>query len=132
VIDRFRFLADTGAVGGCSMVHGQQLSIVYTTMATMQEAETVAEQAVTEKYAACVNIVPGAVSVYEWEGKLARSQECLLLFKTTITNVEKLKQWIIEKHPYAVPALLSSSIDTSPDFYTYVVSCVSAFNAGTA
>ena len=49
-------------------MNNQKLSIVYTTIATLQEAETLAEQAVTQKYAACVNIIPGALSVYEWEG----------------------------------------------------------------
>jgi periplasmic divalent cation tolerance protein len=102
----------------------KQLAIVYTTIATLQEAETLAEQAVSEKYAACVNIIPGALSVYEWEGKIEKNQECLLIFKTTMTTIEKLERWIIAKHPYALPAILCSSIDSSPDFYRYVQSKV--------
>lgn len=105
-------------------MNNQKLAIVYTTIATLQEAETLAQQAVAERYAACVTIMPGAISVYEWEGKLEKNQECLLLFKTSITTVEKLKQWIVAKHPYAVPAILSSAIDTSSDFYAYVQSKV--------
>ena len=101
-------------------MNNQKLSIVYTTIATLQEAETLAEQAVIGKYAACVNIIPGALSVYEWEGKLEKSQECLLLFKTMNAKAEELKQWIVEKHSYSVPAILCSSIETSPDFYRYV------------
>ncbi len=98
----------------------EKISIVYTTIATLQEAETLAEQAVIGKYAACVNIIPGAISVYAWEGKLEKNQECLLLLKTTMTKAEELKQWILEQHPYSIPAILSSTIETSPDFYTYV------------
>lgn len=105
-------------------MNNQKLAIVYTTIATLQEAETLAEQAVIGKYAACVNIIPGALSVYEWEGKLEKNQECLLFFKTTITTVEELKQWIVKKHAYAVPAVLSGAIDTSSDFYAYVQSKV--------
>ena len=101
-------------------MNNQKLSIVYTTIATLQEAETLAEQAVIGKYAACVNIIPGALSVYEWEGKLEKNQECLLLFKTMHAKAEELKQWILEKHPYSVPAILCSSIETSLDFYRYV------------
>nr|MBP6104632.1 divalent-cation tolerance protein CutA [Gammaproteobacteria bacterium] len=73
-------------------------------------------------YAACVNIIPSAISVYEWEGKLEKSQECLLLFKTTMTKTEELKQWILAQNPYSIPAILSSTIETSSDFYTYVSS----------
>ncbi len=102
----------------------EKISIVYTTIATLKEAETLAEQAISEKYAACVNIIPGAVSVYEWEGKLEKSQECLLLFKTTNAKAKELKQWILEKHPYSVPAILCGSIDTSSDFHAYVQSKV--------
>ncbi len=105
-------------------MNNQKLSIVYTTISTLEEAETLAEQAVVEKYAACVNIIPGAISVYEWEGKLEKSQECLVLFKTITTKAKKLKQWILEKHPYSVPALLSGTLDSSSDFYTYVQSKV--------
>ena len=105
-------------------MNNQKLSIVYTTIATLQEAETLAEQAVTQKYAACVNIIPGALSVYEWEGKLEKNQECLLLFKTTNAKAEALKQWILEQHSYSIPAILSSTIETSPYFYRYVNSKV--------
>ncbi len=98
----------------------EKISIVYTTIATLQEAETLAEQAVVKKYAACVNIIPGALSVYEWEGKLEKTQECLLFFKTTMTKAEELKQWILVQHSYSIPAILSSTMETSSDFYTYV------------
>lgn len=103
-------------------MNNKKLAIVCTTIATLQEAETLAEQAAVEKYAACVNIIPGVLSVYEWEGKLEKNQECLLIFKTSITTVEKLKQWIVAKHTYSVPVILCSSIDTSSDFYAYVQS----------
>jgi len=105
-------------------MNNQKLAIVYTTIATLQEAETLAQQAVAERYAACVNIIPGSISVYEWEGKLEKNQESLLLFKTMNAKAEELKQWILEKHPYSVPAILCGSIDTSSDFYAYVQSKV--------
>lgn len=45
-------------------------------------------------------------------------------FKTAAAKVKELKQWILEKHPYSVPALLSGTLDSSSDFYTYVQSKV--------
>ena len=33
---------------------------------------------VTNKLAACVNIIPGIISVYEWEGKINNDEEVLV------------------------------------------------------
>lgn len=71
-------------------MNNQKLCIVYTTISTLQEAETLAEQAVVEKYAACVNIIPDAISVYEWEGKLEKNQECLMLLKQRLLKLKNL------------------------------------------
>ena len=37
---------------------------------------------VTEKLAACVNIIPGISSVYVWEGKVENDEELLMMIKT--------------------------------------------------
>ena len=39
---------------------------------------------VTEKLAACVNIIPGIQSVYVWEGKVNNDQEFLMMIKVLI------------------------------------------------
>ena len=36
----------------------------------------------TEKLAACVNIIPGISSVYVWEGKVENDEELLMMIKT--------------------------------------------------
>lgn len=37
---------------------------------------------VSNKLAACVNIIPGIVSIYEWEGKINNDDEVLMMIKT--------------------------------------------------
>jgi periplasmic divalent cation tolerance protein len=97
-----------------------QISIIYTTISTQQEAEKLAEQAIADKYAACVNIIPGAISIYEWEGKIEKSTECLMIFKTTRESAAALCDYIHNKHPYSIPAILQGNIDASNDFYNYI------------
>lgn len=99
-----------------------EISIIYTTVSSQEEAEKLAEQAVKEKYAACVNILPGVLSVYEWEGKIEKSQECIVIFKTDKSRSEELYDYIRREHSYTVPAILKGNITTSADFYAYVQS----------
>lgn len=54
---------------------------MYTTAPTITEAKTISQYLVTEKLAACVNIMPNIQSVYEWEGKVEESAEFLLMIK---------------------------------------------------
>ena len=38
----------------------------------------------TEKLAACVNIIPGISSVYVWEGKVNNDEELLMMIKVLL------------------------------------------------
>lgn len=54
---------------------------IFATASSMQEAETIAHALVTRKLAACVNLMPSVMSVYEWEGKIEKSNEVLMMAK---------------------------------------------------
>ena len=47
--------------------------LVYTTWPSIVEAEQAGRAIVERRWAACVNIVPGMISHYWWQGKLARA-----------------------------------------------------------
>lgn len=105
-----------------------QIAILYTTLSSRKEAIALAECAIREKYAACVNILPGAVSVYEWEGKIEKNKEVLLLFKTTPAKLDILTNWLRKEHPYDVPAILTATVDASAQFGAYVNGAVGKLN----
>lgn len=46
--------------------------LVISTLPGMEEGKRIARTLVEEKLAACVNLVPGLVSIYRWEGRLQR------------------------------------------------------------
>ncbi len=85
--------------------------IVFVTCESKQQAETIAESVVTGKLAACVNILPGIRSCYVWEKKLTWSDEVLLLIKTTRGRFDQLQDRIKELHSYAVPEIVSVTIE---------------------
>jgi periplasmic divalent cation tolerance protein len=73
-------------------------------------AEEIARAVLDPRLAACVNIVPGVVSLYWWEGAIQRDAESTLLIKTTADLVPALTAALLAAHPYAVPEVLALPI----------------------
>ncbi len=80
--------------------------LAITTCPNMEVADAIASALVTEQLAACVNILPGACSVYEWQGRLNRDQEMVLLLKTRSDRLTALEVRLLELHPYELPELI--------------------------
>ncbi len=59
-----------------------------------------------EKLAACVTLLPGATSLYYWEGKLEQEYEVQMLLKTNPANQQALLDCLKSHHPYQTPELL--------------------------
>ena len=47
--------------------------------------------------AACVNIIPGIVSVYEWEGKIENDSEVLMMIKTRSARIAEMTEFVKSK-----------------------------------
>ena len=62
---------------------------------------------VEEKLAACGTIVPGARSIYAWEGKIEDVAEVMLLLKTEASLYAKLEKRLVKLHPYEVPEIIA-------------------------
>lgn len=73
-------------------------------------ADRLAETLVGEGLAACVNVVPGLHSVYRWQGTIERSDETLLLVKTTQAGLPALSERIVELHPYELPEIVAVEV----------------------
>src|SRR5687767_3497805 len=91
--------------------------VVFVTCENAEQAGKIAEAVVSEKLAACVNVVPGVRSCYVWEGKMKWSDEVLLLIKTTLGRFTQLQPRIRELHSYEVPEIVSVGIDDADEKY---------------
>ncbi len=69
------------------------------------------------KYAACVNILPGVTSVYEWQGKIENDSELLLMIKTRTERMADLTEYVNANHPYDVPEVISTTIEKGSQAY---------------
>lgn len=94
---------------------------VYTTFPSEAAAATVAEALVRGRLAACANIVPGVVSIYEWEGKLEREAEVVMLLKTRRALATQVIAEVRRLHPYTNPAVVVLPIVAgSADYLAWV------------
>ena len=81
--------------------------IVLVTCPSRAVARRLANALVKDHLAACVNVVPGIESVFQWKGKTERCREALLLIKTTRKRFPPLTRAIVTLHPYDVPEVIA-------------------------
>ena len=81
--------------------------LVFCTFPDADTAAAVTKTLVGEKLVACGTILPGARSIYEWEGKMEDASEVLVLFKTAGPAYAKLEKRLLKLHPYDMPEIVA-------------------------
>ena len=84
--------------------------VVLSTVARAEDGERIGRALVERGLAACVNVVPGLVSIYRWKGAVEREEERLLLIKTRREAFPALREALVSMHPYEVPEVLALPI----------------------
>ena len=91
--------------------------LVFCTCPDPASARRIADAVVGERLAACVNLIPGLVSVYRWQGKVEQADETLLLIKTTQDRLPALTARLTELHPHELPEVLAVEADAGLPAY---------------
>jgi len=95
---------------------------VYTTYPSIVEAETAGRALVERRLCACVNILPGMVSLYWWQGKIDRGDEVVMIIKTRASLAEAVRAAVRQMHSYTTPAILLLPIENvDPDYHAWIV-----------
>ena len=99
-----------------------QVFLAISTFPVVETANRIAEVLVTEKLAACANLLPGVHSIYRWKEKIETAGEVIVFFKTTEDRQAAFEEKFRSLHPYEVPELISVKIDSgSPDYLRWVI-----------
>ena len=90
---------------------------VYTTYPSTVEAEQAGRALVEQRLCACVNILPGMISYYRWQGALERGEEVVMIIKTRASLVERVSAAVKTMHSYTTPAILVISLESVDKSY---------------
>ena len=86
--------------------------IILSTAPSQEMAEQLANGLVSSKLVACVNILPSLTSIYEWQGKVEKSSECLLICKSMKSSVDQAFKYLNDHHPYDCPELIALPVES--------------------
>lgn len=91
--------------------------LIYATYPDTAMAEASGRSLVEEGLAACVNILPGMVAIFRWEGAVERAQECVMIIKTRSALAELVIAAAKAAHPYTTPAFVVLPVEGGLEAY---------------
>jgi len=91
--------------------------VVLTTCESEEQAESLARHLVEHRLAACVNILPGARSIYRGKDKIEDAAEFVLLIKSRRDLFPKLRAAIAELHSYEIPEVIALPVVDGSEAY---------------
>ncbi len=108
---------------------------VFLAIATFPDRETAGQigtALVERQCVACVNLLPGATSIYRWDGRVEEEQEVVAVMKTTAGCRRMLQETFVDLHPYECPELLFVEVDGghAPYLAWVAANCAGAEVAG--
>src|SRR6266699_934791 len=94
-------------------------------LSTFPDAETarrISNQLITEKFAACANILPAIESIYRWKEKIESENETLVFFKLSEDRQSAFQEKLRSLHPYEVPEIIFIPVASGlPEYLHWVV-----------
>lgn len=89
------------------MIDAADFVLVLVTVPDADVGAKLGRALVEEQLAACVNLVPGLRSIYAWKGAVQDDPEVLCLIKSQRALFPRLRDRVLELHPYEVPEVIA-------------------------
>ena len=99
-----------------------KILLALSTFPDLETARRISNQLVTEKFAACANILPAVESIYRWKEKIETAGEVVVFFKTTPDRQKAFQEKLRSLHPYDVPEIIFVSVTNGlPEYLGWVI-----------
>src|SRR5207244_10817515 len=105
------FLLDPLRSPALALAMAETALVALAALATEAEARTLVTALLEARLIACGTLIPGARSIYRWEGAVTEEAEVVVLLKTDDSKWDALCGAVRERHPYQVPELLAVSVE---------------------
>ena len=84
----------------------EKILLAFSTFPDRETAQRISNQLVTEKFAACANILPAIESIYRWKERIETGNETLVFFKLGEDRQSAFQEKLRSLHPYEIPEII--------------------------
>ena len=95
------------------------MALVYITCKDKKEAEKISLHLLKRRIIACANIFP-IKSMYWWKGKITKSNEHVMIAKTSDKNFKKLENEVKKIHSYQIPCILKINATANKEYQAWL------------
>jgi periplasmic divalent cation tolerance protein len=107
-----------------------EIVIVLTNLPDRAAAVQLAQELVTRRLAACVNVLAECTSIYRWKGGIENAAEVPVLIKTRAERYAEVEATIRSLHPYELPEIIAVPVRHGFDEYLQWVADETAIAIG--
>jgi periplasmic divalent cation tolerance protein len=98
-----------------------EITFIYITAGSLDEAKAIGKALVSDRLAACVNIIDNMNSMYWWEGEIQDDREVVIIAKTKAERVSDVVEKVRSIHSYDCPCIVSLPVlGGNKDFLDWV------------
>jgi periplasmic divalent cation tolerance protein len=84
----------------------EKIVLALSTFPDAEIARRISNQLVSERFAACANMLPSVESIYRWKDNIESGNETLVLFKLSENRQSAFQDKLRSLHPYDVPEII--------------------------
>jgi periplasmic divalent cation tolerance protein len=100
---------------------GEKVLLALSTFPDAETARRISNELVTERFAACANILPTVESIYRWKEKIESGNETVVFFKVSEERQSEFQDKLRSLHPYDVPEIIFVPVASGlPEYLQWV------------
>jgi periplasmic divalent cation tolerance protein len=84
----------------------EKILLALSTFPDAEIARRISNELVSERFAACANMLPSVESIYRWKEKMESGNETLVFFKVSEDQQSAFQEKLRSLHPYDVPEII--------------------------
>ena len=100
----------------------EKILLALSTFPDAEIARRISNQLVSERFAACANILPSVESIYRWNEKIESGNEIFTFFKVSENRQSAFQEKLRSLHPYDIPEIIFVPVASGLQEYLHWVS----------